>query len=185
MRQVLGKIAVALLVAGGAAFGALAGGPVGAQEDAGACGAYATQEEAQAALEADPSDPAGLDPDGNGVACESLPSAAAGEVEGGEATTDDGATEEAPGTEASGADAPAAPAEAAAAGTEGDEAGEPGGDAAEDASTASGAPAALPNTGAGTVGSGIGGGGTGAVWLAALAALALVGGAAIRPRRAR
>jgi len=35
------------------------------------CGVFATQEEAQAVLNADPSDPNGLDPDFDGVACES------------------------------------------------------------------------------------------------------------------
>ena len=40
------------------------------------CSDFATQEEAQAELDADPSDPNGLDADGNLVACESLPSGA-------------------------------------------------------------------------------------------------------------
>jgi hypothetical protein len=39
------------------------------------CSAYETQEEAQAVFDADPSDPNGLDADGNGIACEDLPSA--------------------------------------------------------------------------------------------------------------
>lgn len=38
------------------------------------CDDFTTQEEAQAVLDADPSDPNVLDGDGNGVACESLPS---------------------------------------------------------------------------------------------------------------
>lgn len=38
------------------------------------CKDFATQEEAQAVLDADSSDPNGLDGDGDGVACESLPS---------------------------------------------------------------------------------------------------------------
>jgi len=37
------------------------------------CSAFATQPEAQQVLEADPSDPNGLDRDGDGIACESLP----------------------------------------------------------------------------------------------------------------
>ncbi len=37
------------------------------------CSDFETQEEAQAILDEDPSDPHGLDGDGNGVACESLP----------------------------------------------------------------------------------------------------------------
>ena len=40
----------------------------------GACDAFDFQEDAQQALDSDPSDPAGLDPDNDGVACESLPS---------------------------------------------------------------------------------------------------------------
>jgi hypothetical protein len=38
------------------------------------CADFATQEEAQAVLDGDPSDPNGLDGEGDGVACESLPS---------------------------------------------------------------------------------------------------------------
>ncbi len=38
------------------------------------CAEFAHQEEAQGVLEADPSDPFGLDADGDGVACEDLPS---------------------------------------------------------------------------------------------------------------
>jgi hypothetical protein len=50
-------------------------------EDTLNCDDFATQQEAQAELEADPSDPHGLDADGNGVACEDLP---AGDTEAGE-----------------------------------------------------------------------------------------------------
>jgi len=38
------------------------------------CSAFSTQPEAQAVLDADPSDPNGLDGDDDGIACESLPS---------------------------------------------------------------------------------------------------------------
>ncbi len=37
------------------------------------CGAFTFQEDAQAAFDSDPSDPAGLDEDGDGFACENLP----------------------------------------------------------------------------------------------------------------
>ncbi|MGH3930705.1 MAG: excalibur calcium-binding domain-containing protein, partial [Pseudonocardiaceae bacterium] len=37
------------------------------------CGDFATQEQAQAVLDSDPSDPNGLDGDNDGIACESLP----------------------------------------------------------------------------------------------------------------
>ena len=40
------------------------------------CSDFDTQEEAQAVLDADPSDPHGLDGDGDGIACEDLPEAA-------------------------------------------------------------------------------------------------------------
>jgi len=40
------------------------------------CADFATQEEAQAMLERDPSDPNGLDADNDGIACEDLPSGA-------------------------------------------------------------------------------------------------------------
>jgi hypothetical protein len=43
------------------------------------CGDFATQGEAQAVLDADPSDPNGLDGDSNGIACESLPGGGAPE----------------------------------------------------------------------------------------------------------
>lgn len=39
------------------------------------CNDFATQEQAQAVLDADPSDPNGLDSDDDGIACESLPRA--------------------------------------------------------------------------------------------------------------
>ncbi|MPZ27558.1 MAG: hypothetical protein GEV12_14410 [Micromonosporaceae bacterium] len=42
------------------------------------CDDFATQEEAQAELDADPSDPSGLDRDKDGIACETLPSGAGG-----------------------------------------------------------------------------------------------------------
>lgn len=38
------------------------------------CADYSTQEEAQQALDEDDTDPLNLDPDGNGIACEDLPS---------------------------------------------------------------------------------------------------------------
>lgn len=47
--------------------------PTQAREDLD-CSDFATQEEAQAVLEEDPSDPHRLDRDGDGIACESLPS---------------------------------------------------------------------------------------------------------------
>lgn len=48
------------------------------------CDDFATQEEAQAELDADPSDPHGLDADADGIACESLPSGEPAPGEGGE-----------------------------------------------------------------------------------------------------
>ncbi|WP_254545881.1 thermonuclease family protein [Halomarina pelagica] len=54
------------------------------------CGDFATQDEAQAALERDSSDPNGLDADGDGVACESLPDGSnAGAGDGGGSDADD------------------------------------------------------------------------------------------------
>ena len=50
------------------------------------CSDYATQAEAQAALNADPSDPEGLDRDNDGIACETLPA--------GGGSTDDGSTDD-------------------------------------------------------------------------------------------
>lgn len=48
------------------------------------CDDFATQEEAQAELDADPSDPHGLDADADGIACEGLPSGEPAPGEGGE-----------------------------------------------------------------------------------------------------
>jgi hypothetical protein len=42
------------------------------------CADFATQEEAQAVLRRDPSDPNGLDADNDGIACEYLPDAGSG-----------------------------------------------------------------------------------------------------------
>ena len=47
------------------------------------CADFATQEEAQAVLDADPSDPNGLDGEGDGVPCEDLPSSGAADSSGG------------------------------------------------------------------------------------------------------
>jgi Excalibur calcium-binding domain len=47
------------------------------------CGDFATQEEAQAVYDQDPSDPYDLDGDGDGIACESLPSGGSGGGSGG------------------------------------------------------------------------------------------------------
>ena len=44
--------------------------PAAAQSDLNACARFGSQEDAQAELERDPSDPNGLDPDGNGRACD-------------------------------------------------------------------------------------------------------------------
>jgi hypothetical protein len=44
------------------------------------CADFATQEEAQAVLRRDPSDPNGLDADNDGIACEDLPHAGSGPV---------------------------------------------------------------------------------------------------------
>lgn len=60
------------------------------------CGDFDTQEEAQEVLDADPSDPHGLDGDGDGVACEHLPSAG----KGGSGDRDD--SDDAPGAGGSG-----------------------------------------------------------------------------------
>jgi hypothetical protein len=48
-------------------------GPASGGEDVYDCSDFAYQEEAQAELEYDPSDPSGLDGDSDGVACEALP----------------------------------------------------------------------------------------------------------------
>src|SRR5918997_2228712 len=42
------------------------------------CDDFATQEEAQAEFDSDPSDPNGLDADNDGIACEDLPSSGSG-----------------------------------------------------------------------------------------------------------
>ena len=49
-----------------------------AQEDLYDCADFSTQEEAQAALNGDPSDPYGLDADSDGIACEELPGGGSG-----------------------------------------------------------------------------------------------------------
>lgn len=54
------------------------------------CEDFATQEEAQAVLDADPADPHNLDPNGDGIACALLPAANDGEVSSG----DDAAAEQ-------------------------------------------------------------------------------------------
>ncbi len=51
--------------------------PAGAQDDLD-CSDFATQEDAQAVYDRDPSDPNGLDEDGDSIACESLPSGGGG-----------------------------------------------------------------------------------------------------------
>lgn len=52
------------------------------------CADFETQEEAQAVLDADPSDPHGLDADKDGVACESLPSTSTTTTTSSPVTTD-------------------------------------------------------------------------------------------------
>ena len=47
------------------------------------CANFATQEEAQAVYDADPSDPNGLDDDNDGIACETLPTGGGGTDTGG------------------------------------------------------------------------------------------------------
>lgn len=54
------------------------------------CDDFATQEEAQAELNADPSDPHGLDSDADGVACEGLPAGTDGDGGGGQDGDEDG-----------------------------------------------------------------------------------------------
>ncbi len=46
--------------------------PASAQSDPFDCADFATQEEAQAEYDSDPSDPSGLDADSDGIACEEL-----------------------------------------------------------------------------------------------------------------
>jgi LPXTG-motif cell wall-anchored protein len=84
-----------------------------AQEDLD-CGDFATQEEAQAVYDQDPSDPHGLDADDDGIACETLPSGGGGDEDGPEPPAEDDADDEqyaAPGDDEmleSGGDLPAA-----------------------------------------------------------------------------
>ena len=76
MRRIASVMFFSLLVL---AFGASAGL---AQEDLN-CDDFATQDEAQAEYDADPSDPHGLDGnDNDGIACEHLPSSGEGEDDG-------------------------------------------------------------------------------------------------------
>lgn len=56
--------------------------PGWAQEGDLDCADFATQEEAQAVFDEDPSDPNGLDADSDGIACETLPSGGDGEDDG-------------------------------------------------------------------------------------------------------
>lgn len=76
--------------------------PAGAQDLN--CADFGTQEEAQAAYNADPSDPHGLDRDNDGIACESLVSGGGGggtaeaPVDGGTGTVGGDATDELPAT---------------------------------------------------------------------------------------
>ena len=73
MRRIASVMFISLLVL---AFGATA---AMAQEDLN-CDDFATQEEAQAEYDADPSDPHGLDGnDNDGIACEHLPSSGDGD----------------------------------------------------------------------------------------------------------
>ena len=58
------------------------------------CADFATQEEAQAELESDPDDPNDLDRDGDGVACENLPSGGEGDATTTEQTREETTTEE-------------------------------------------------------------------------------------------
>lgn len=63
--------AASVSVATAALFVGISGTAVAAQDLD--CSNFATQEEAQAVLDSDPSDPHRLDADGDGIACESLP----------------------------------------------------------------------------------------------------------------
>ncbi|HYI61047.1 MAG TPA: excalibur calcium-binding domain-containing protein [Acidimicrobiales bacterium] len=72
------KRSVLALAALLAAFTLLSASPAGAQTDLN-CEDFATQEEAQAELDSDPSDPHGLDGDNDGVACQDLPSNGGGD----------------------------------------------------------------------------------------------------------
>lgn len=93
-------VAAAAVLAAAASF-PLAGTAV-AQGDLN-CDDFATQEEAQAEYERDPSDPHNLDGDNDGVACESLPREASGvdnstgsDSTGGKNTGTEGQVEEVP-----------------------------------------------------------------------------------------
>lgn len=71
----------ALLMASAVAALMLVGAPSALAQADLDCRDFATQEEAQAVFEADPSDPNGLDGnDNDGIACESLPSGGGGGV---------------------------------------------------------------------------------------------------------
>jgi hypothetical protein len=75
---------VFFLIAAAAMFAlAMLATPSEAQDGDLDCADFATQEEAQAELERDPSDPHGLDADSDGIACEHLPSAGNGGGGGG------------------------------------------------------------------------------------------------------
>lgn len=76
----------------GAATAIAVAAPAEAQEDLD-CSDFATQGEAQAVYDADPTDPHGLDADDDGIACESLPSGSGGDGEDGN-DGDSGGTEE-------------------------------------------------------------------------------------------
>ena len=67
--RLVGSVALALAIGLGLALGLGVGAPAGAQ-DALDCADFASQAEAQAALRADPTDPAENDADGDGIACE-------------------------------------------------------------------------------------------------------------------
>ncbi|MDQ4020283.1 MAG: excalibur calcium-binding domain-containing protein [Actinomycetota bacterium] len=66
------------------------------------CGDFATQEEAQAKYDSDPSDPNQLDADNDGIACEDLPSSgggAGGGAGGGTGSDDDQASKKPSGSD--------------------------------------------------------------------------------------
>jgi len=67
IRRLVGTAAIAL------GFALVAPGPMALAQDNLNCSDFPYQEDAQAALNADPSDPNGLDDDNDGIACESLP----------------------------------------------------------------------------------------------------------------
>jgi len=66
------SLALAAMLVAGLTVAATA--PAAAQVDVGACGAYSTQEQAQEELDANPELAETLDGDGNGIACDGLPS---------------------------------------------------------------------------------------------------------------